>query len=97
MKETLITQLALKYFFLLSIILHINTNSSFLINNIIQETKVTAEYFRNLIVISREVLLVIIYFNNIICHLSICNFYFFDFFISSIFGFLYFFFSKFLI
>ena len=58
MKETLITQLALKYFYA-QYNFHINTNSSFLINNIIQETKVTAEYFRNLIVISREVLLVI--------------------------------------
>tara|TARA_Y100000816_G_C26102048_1_gene584378 strand:- start:841 stop:2604 length:1764 start_codon:yes stop_codon:yes gene_type:complete len=57
MKEALITKLALKYFFA-PYNFHINTNSSFLINNIIQETKVTAEYFRNLIVISREILLV---------------------------------------
>ena len=57
MKEALITKLVLKYFFA-PYNFHINTNSSFLINNIIQETKVTAEYFRNLIVISREILLV---------------------------------------
>ena len=58
MKEKLITELVSKYFFA-PYNFHINSNSSFLINNIIQETKVTAEYFRNLIVMSREILLVI--------------------------------------
>tara|TARA_B100000795_G_C22802371_1_gene442613 strand:- start:457 stop:2223 length:1767 start_codon:yes stop_codon:yes gene_type:complete len=58
MRISLTYKLSKKYFNA-SYIFHINSNSSFIINNLNQEIKVAAEYFKNIISAIREVLLIV--------------------------------------